>query len=449
MVHGGPEPGSLPAWYVLPSRLPNAERMTMVGPRSFRQRIFLALLIVALVPAAGAVLVGAFSLRGVAANAGTFGPWDALAESGSRLIDAATEASPGDSMVAAMAESHRQALSESLRLSRALSFLNERAMALLPGLALLSAGTIALIAFVIARWMARGFSDPIQELVAWTETLGRNAALPAREGPDETGPDEFRVLKNSFRGMAADLETARARELETARLKAWTEMARRVAHEIKNPLTPMQMAATTMALSGDRQQSETAQIFLDEIDRLDEMARMFSQFGRMPEGPRSQIDLVELLETLAARHARSAGDIVVEAPESLPRIFGHFDVLSRAFRNIIVNALEANDAASRGESQPSASPSVTIRVSLTDECLRVLIQDCGPGIPPEILETLWFPDVTTKRRGTGLGLAIVQQALEVHGGSVSARNRSGDSAGAEFEIVIPLNDEAPSSSAPA
>ena len=412
----------------------------MVGLRSFRQRIFLALLVVALVPAAGTVAAGAFAFRSLGSTVGTLGPWDAVAESGRTLIDAATSAALGDSTVTSAAATHREALSESVRLARAFAFLRDSFMGQLPLLALFAAAVIALFSFLTARWLAQGFSHPIQELVGWTESIARSEALPTKGDAKETGPDEFRVLKRSLRSMAHDLEEARRSELESARLKAWTDMARRVAHEIKNPLTPMRVAATTMALGGDPAHAETAEIFLEEIERLDEMARTFSQFGRMPEGPRSEIDLVELLEALAARHSRQPGDIHLEAPDGLPRIHGHYDVLSRAFRNLILNALEATDAAPDGlpEEGRGATPSVTIRARRAPSGVRVLVEDRGPGIPADIIDTLWLPDVTTKRRGTGLGLAIVQQAVHAHGGEVLARNRGGG--GAEFEIVLPLSE---------
>jgi two-component system nitrogen regulation sensor histidine kinase NtrY len=236
--------------------------------------------------------------------------------------------------------------------------------------------------------------------------------------------------------------------VEGARLKAWTDMARRVAHELKNPLTPMRMAATTFARSDDPGHAESGRILLEEIGRLDEMARTFSQFGRMPEGPPSEVDLAELFRALADRHAGPSAEgrrVEVRAEDGLPTVRGHYEVLSRAFRNLLVNALEAVDATAppppAGDGESPEAPAVTVVLDRVPEGVRVRVRDRGPGIPEAILETLWEPDVTTKRRGTGLGLAIVRQAVDAHGGRVAARNLTASGTGAEFEVVLPTEEE--------
>lgn len=396
----------------------------MLGTRSFRQRIFLAILLVALLPAAVAVAVGALGLREIGTTVGTLGPWDAVAGSGRELIDAARAAAPEDSLVLSAADAHGEALSRSVRWSRFSAFVTGRFVRILPWLAAGTAAFIGLLAFFTAHRLARGFGEPIQELVGWTGRIARGAPLP--EPRDDAGPriEEFATLRSSLRTMASELREARRREVESARLKAWTDMARRVAHELKNPLTPMRMAATTLALDDDPDRAETGRVLLDEIGRLDEMARTFSQFGRMPEGPASEIDVPELLQSLADRHGSDAGRVVVDAEPGLPTVMGHLEVLSRAFRNLLVNALEAADT-------------VLILADRVPGGVRVRIRDRGPGIRDDLLDTLWDPEVTTKRRGTGLGLAIVRQAVAAHGGRVAARNLRRDGFGAELEVVLP------------
>ncbi|HEX9886897.1 MAG TPA: ATP-binding protein [Longimicrobiales bacterium] len=412
----------------------------MLGTRSFRQRIFLAILLVALIPAAVAVVAGTLAFMQIGSTVGTLGPWDAVAESGQELIDAARRAVPNDTVVAATAAAHGEALSASVRWSRLWSFVTDRAVSVLPLLALLTAGAIALLALLTARRLSRGFSRPIQELVGWTGMIARGDPLPAAPTGVDRSDEEFQVLRTALRDMADELQEARRREVRSARLEAWTEMARRVAHEIKNPLTPMRMAAATFARAEDRAVAGSAEVLLEEIGRLDEMARSFSQFGRMPEGPPSDVDMVELLESLAAQHDGTAAAISVEATEDLPMVRGHYDVLRRAFRNLLVNAVEAVEER-RGTSD--GRDAVTVRLDRTADGLRVRVMDRGTGIPQELLEDVWMPDVTTKRRGTGLGLAVVRQAVDAHGGTAVARSRTDGDEGAEFEIVLPLEPATP------
>ena len=410
----------------------------MLGTRSFRQRIFLATLLVALVPTALSVTVATLVVRELGSTVGTLGPWDAVAISGRELIEAARSAEPSDSIVSRAADAHGEALSQSLRWSRLWTLVNDRFLALLPWMALLTASAVALLSFWTARKFSRGFSGPIQELVDWTGRIARHEPLPDPGPSDSRDVVEFKSLRTSLRTMATELDAARQREIDSARLQAWTEMARRVAHELKNPLTPMRLAATTLARGADPAHAETGRLLLEEIDRLDEMARAFSQFGRMPEGPMSEIDMAELLGALATRHG-ATGDAAVEvdAAEGLPTVTGHYEVLARAFRNLIVNAMEAIDADPRSWDPRPHGPTVRLIVDRVPGGVRTRVRDTGQGIPEAILTSLWEPDVTTKRRGTGLGLAIVRQAVDAHGGTVAARNLPGGT-GAEFEVVLPV-----------
>lgn len=406
--------------------------------RSFRGRIFTALLVTALVPVAVAVAAGVFTVREIGSTVGTLGPWDAVAASGSRLVREAERAAPGDSTLAAAAEAHERALSESLRRSRMWSFVAERTLAALPVVALLGGVLAGVAAFVAAGWLAAGFSRPVRELVGWTERISRRESLPPPAPTELRGATELQALRSAFREMASDLEAARDEEVRSARLRAWTEMARRVAHELKNPLTPMRMAATTLARRDDPTDADTGRVLLEEIGRLDEMARTFAQFGRMPESPPSDVDLGELLAGLVARHVESGIEIELRVDGDTPLVRGHYDLLERSFRNLLLNALEAVLQAGA-----TTAPAVRIAVDRVDGGARVRIRDRGPGIPVDLLDDVWMPDVTTKRQGTGLGLAIVKQAMDAHGGTARARNLDRDGWGCEFEVLIPGRSESP------
>jgi signal transduction histidine kinase len=283
---------------------------------------------------------------------------------------------------------------------------------------------------VVSRRLGRRLSEPVEELVGWAGRIVRREPLPveARAG----GGDEFAVLRDAFRRMAAELEESRRRELEAERARAWVGMARRVAHELKNPLTPMRLAVHTLqrrANTADPVQREAFEVIAAESERLDELARAFAQFGRLPEGPPSEIDLAEMLEYLLRSHLPPEISYRLEAPPELPRILGHHDALSRAFANLILNAAEAVDVG-------QGSITVELRALPERSAVEVCVLDNGPGISPEHLERVWEPDFSTKKHGTGLGLALVRQTAVAHGGAAWAMNREGG--GAEFRVVLPV-----------
>lgn len=405
----------------------------MVRITSFRSRVFAALLAVAVIPTALALIGGALAVRQVGSTTGTLGPWDAVAESGRTLIDAARAAAPADSAVLRAADSHTEALSASVRQSRLYALVADRAVRLLPWIAVAATLLLSGIAAWVARLLARNFSAPIQELVEWTERIAAGKPLPPDRGPG-TGVREYRVLRRALRTGAARLDTAQREQVESARLRAWTEMARRVAHEIKNPLTPMRMSASALARNDDPKVREAAEILLEEVHRLDDMARSFARFGRPPEGPPADIDLVELSRAVVDVHDSPEVRVHLRAATGIPLVNGHHDVVAQALRNLVVNAVEA---ISEGASEGASGGEVEVELTLGQGIVRLIVRDDGPGIPEALLDEIWLPDVTTRHKGSGLGLAMVRRAAEIHGGSATARNRP--EGGAEFELRWPVD----------
>ena len=331
----------------------------------------------------------------------------------------------GDSTVTAAAQAHGEALSNSLRLSQVFELIADRVLTLLPLVALVLAVLIGGLSFWVARQLSRGFSRPIQDLVGWTELIGKEEPLPAPGPADSRGVQEFTSLRKALRVMAEDLAAGRKEAIQAAKLRSWTEMARRVAHEIKNPLAPMRMAATSVSRSQEGPAQEAGEVLLEEIQRLDEMARTFAQFGRMPEGPPSEVDIPELLLSLIDQHCGGGSRLELEASDDLPFISGHFDALLRCFRNLLLNAM---DAAGEGGQ-------VKIRAWWEEGWVRVELQDSGPGLPREDMEEIWEPEYSTKSSGTGLGLPMVRQTIAAHGGTVVGRNNP--EGGAVFLVELP------------
>lgn len=403
----------------------------MFKVKTFQRRILLALLGVGLVPAVLLLLAGTVALREAVTGTGTAGPWGSVAESGQALLDAVEQAQIHDAEVALAARAHQEALSESFRFSRIFSVVAEGVLTLIPLLALAVALLVGGLSYWVARQLSRGFSRPIRDLVGWSQLIAQEQPLPPPGPADTRGVREFAQLREALRQMSGQLEEGRLEALQAAKLRSWTEMTRRVAHELKNPLTPMRLAAESVARLEDRTARVAGEVLLEEIARLEEMARTFAQFGRMPEGPPSEVDLVELLRGLVRHHEGSGSAIHFEPSTGIPPVLAHYDALLRCFRNLLLNAMDA--AGPEGQ--------VTVEVSGADDHVRIEIHDTGPGIPEDQLERIWDPDYSTKTGGTGLGLAMVRKTIAVHRGRVEVANRS--SGGATFAVELPLGGPHP------
>lgn len=293
------------------------------------------------------------------------------------------------------------------------------------GFVVFLAGAAFLYASVrVGGHLSRQLSRPIDELIGWTGNIQRNEPLP----PDRPrrGAPEFEALRTAIRGMADSLERARAREIESERLRAFRETARRVAHEMRNPLTPIRLAVSQLSRSPSPGQREAVDVLIAESGRLEQLAREFTEFGRLPEGPAAQVDIPELLEELARTSLPPPMTSRLALDPATPALLGHYDPLRRAFSNIIRNAVEACEGA--GEIEVVAGPDR----GMTG--VRVEIRDHGPGIPAEIRGRLFDPYTTAKSGGTGLGLALAKQTVEMHGGTIEVADTPGG--GATFLVRL-------------
>jgi signal transduction histidine kinase len=243
-----------------------------------------------------------------------------------------------------------------------------------------------------------------------------------------------------MRRMARELEGGRARALEAERLRAFRETARQVAHELKNPLTPIRFAVARLRLGAPAELADTVEVLEVESRRLEDMARSFSQFGRLPEGPAAEVDVGELARYTARATVPPEVALDIEVEEGLPMVRGHHDSLARALSNVLINAVEA----CRGDGRIDGK--IVVRVALAQargrDAVEVIVRDTGCGIPPAQLERIWEPYVTHKAGGTGLGLAIARQAVLAHRGNVDAASAVGR--GTEIRFVLPVNDGASS-----
>src|SRR5213592_2207802 len=391
----------------------------------FRQRIFVILVALTAVPTALAIVGWALAVRTVAPSAGARVALEEVAASARLMVDRmdTTHLSPRER--AAFRE-HLEQLSNSVTLARrAETYLRYYAGGFAAVVFVL--GAFAVIAAVrVAGHLSRQLSRPIDELVGWTRLIRRRMPLPA--GPPTRGAPEFEALRQALRELATTLDAARERELEAERLRAFREVARRVAHEIKNPLTSMRIAVDQMRRTvgpSDSRAATAMQVLDAETDRLERLAREFSEFGRLPEGPQSEVDLVELLEELGRTGVPDRVEVRLTSDGGHRTLLGHYEPLRRAFANLYRNAAEAMKG--RG--------AIDVTVTGDGAGLAVTIADHGPGIPADLQQRVFEPYFTTKDDGTGLGLALVRVTLEAHRGTISVSETEGG--GATFAIVFP------------
>src|SRR5918996_644191 len=363
----------------LPDRGLSSEPMRL----SFHQRILLILICLGAIPTAAAIVGWGLTIRATPAA----GPREALEEVGAtgrsllHPLDTADLWRPERDALAA----HAATLNSAIGRFQRVETYNRYYYAGL-GIAVFLLGAAALYASVrLGGHLSRQLSRPIEELIGWTGHIRRMEPLP----PDSPrrGAPEFAALRTALREMATAMEHGRAQEIEAERLRAFRETARRVAHEMRNPLTPIRLAVAQLARAPTPATQEAIEVLTAESGRLEQLAREFTEFGRLPEGPAAPVDLVELLEELVRTSVPPTMTARLALNPSTPVLQGHYDPLRRAFSNILPNPREACGA--QGELEIVAGPE-------GGGGARVAIRDHGPGIPPELEERIFDPYCTGK-----------------------------------------------------
>src|SRR5437660_9435768 len=386
----------------------------------FRQRIFLILVALTAVPTALAVAGWALAVRTVGPSAGARVGWEEVAASARDMVDRIDTTRLAPRERAAVRRLLEQVSTEVTLSRRAETYLRYYAGAF-AGVVVVLGAVVVFAGVRLAGHLSRRLSRPIDELVGWTRLIRRRMPLPA--GPPTHGAPEFEALRQALRELATALDQARDKELEAERLRAFREVARRVAHEIKNPLTAMRIAVDQVRRSG-AQTAVAVDVLSAETDRLDRLAKEFAEFGRLPEGPKSEVDMVDLLVDLGKSAVPPEVRATVHAHGAPCTILGQYDPLRRAFANLLRNAAEAMGG--RGP--------IDVEVARDGQGLVVTIADHGPGIPEELRPRVFEPYFTTKQDGTGLGLALVRQTIESHNGTIRVSETTGG--GATFAIVL-------------
>jgi two-component system nitrogen regulation sensor histidine kinase NtrY len=397
-----------------------------VRPIPFRHRVLLAVLLLGALPSAVLMAGWAWTLlrfNPARASQIALEPVRSSALGLLRALDTTRMSRAEQQALHAHVDSLNVALTRS---HQAFAFGRYRTVAVAIVVVMLGA-LIIYVSVLLARTLSLQLARPIDELIGWTARIRTDQPLPMER--DRKGAPEFASLRTALREMADFLQQARSSELERERLRAFREVARRVAHEMKNPLTPVRFAIRSLERTAPPEQLEAIDVLKVETARLELLARDFANLGRLPEGPPAEVDLGELVrELIRSSVPDQMTATVTEHPGTL-HVLGHYEPLRRAFANLIRNATEAS----------GGQGTLDIAVTPDGDSVGVAIADHGPGVPLEKRARIFEPYFTDKTEGTGLGLAIVKQAVDFHHGTIEVSETAGG--GATFTVRLPRNPE--------
>jgi two-component system, NtrC family, nitrogen regulation sensor histidine kinase NtrY len=298
------------------------------------------------------------------------------------------------------------------------------------------------LALVMAFVLARSLSRPLVALARETREVVAGAPRVVKG----RGGRELAELAEAFNHTIEELVVMRQRLSVSERIAAQREVARQIAHEIKNPLAPIRAAIETLRRlrarddpAFDEYFEEATRTVLEEVHRIANIVTEFTKFARLPAPNPEPVDLVSVAKGVVTLHARSvdatgpsnAPRVELVSDPGLPQVRADKDQIVQVLTNLVQNGLDAATAV-------RPDPRVLITVGpLEKGRVRVVVRDNGPGVSDEMMPRLFTPYATTKEKGTGLGLAIVQRIVFEHGGDISYRKPM--KGGAVFEIWLPVS----------
>jgi two-component system, NtrC family, nitrogen regulation sensor histidine kinase NtrY len=284
----------------------------------------------------------------------------------------------------------------------------------------------SLLSFYVVNWL----TFPLQYI---TRALGKTTLSGSNKPLEWKSNDEIGLMVNEYNRMLSNLEESKIELVRSQKESAWREIAKQIAHEIKNPLTPMKLTLQQMEqqlTSGGLDQERTKSALntlLTQVEILNEIATSFSTFARMPAPTLTRLSLQELLKKCVDLFTGNpAGNVRLELSTQL-YIKGDEQLLVRIFANIILNALQSG--------KPGEGVQVHISAEAEGEWVEVRFRDDGIGIKPEMTDRVFSPHFTTKQSGSGLGLAIAKQGIEQSGGEIWFESRPGR--GTTFYVKLP------------
>jgi signal transduction histidine kinase len=298
--------------------------------------------------------------------------------------------------------------------------------------AVVVAVTGILMAIVLSWWATARITRPVQLLA---ESAGRVAAGNWGATVEVASTDEIGQLARAFNRMTHELVEQRERLVQAERVAAWRELARRLAHELKNTLFPLQITVENMQRARDGYPEQFDEVFregtstlLAELSNLKQIIGRFSDFAKMPAPEMQPVNLNELvgntMRLFEAQLAKADIRAAVQLDPRLAAVRADAEQMTRVLRNLVLNAVDA---------MPQGG-ALTVRTAALGTGARLEVSDTGQGLTPEECERLFTPYYTTKTHGTGLGLAIVQSVVSDHKGRIAVESEKGK--GTTFRIDL-------------
>jgi two-component system nitrogen regulation sensor histidine kinase NtrY len=304
--------------------------------------------------------------------------------------------------------------------------------------AALLVGTIGIVlAVLFSGWAAARVTRPVERLAEAAREVGAGnwgAQVPV------TSRDEIGELTEAFNRMTQEMLQQRQQLVQSERVAAWRELARRLAHELKNPLFPLQITVENLIRAREQAPEQFDEVFkessatlLAEIANLKTIVSRFSEFSRMPQPHFQSVNLNQIVENVVrlfqAQFQSAQGAIAckLDLAQPIHTIAGDPEMLHRAVSNLVLNAMDA---------MPEGG-TVTLTTSREKDLTVLTISDTGTGLTPAERDRLFTPYYTSKTHGTGLGLAIVQSVMSDHGGRISVQSQPGH--GSTFKMELPFN----------
>jgi signal transduction histidine kinase len=302
---------------------------------------------------------------------------------------------------------------------------------------ILNTFTVMFILFLVLAFVAsRVLTNPLKLV---TEKLKQTTLTGQNEMLNYQSNDEIGLLVREYNTMLLKLEESKQELAAQEKEAAWREMARQVAHEIKNPLTPMKLSLQFLqrAIQDNRPNinemlGKVSQTLITQIDVLTDIATSFSNFTNLPAMRPERLDVVPVLRRCVELHQGSRQDatiqLILPAGDEPVVVFTDENLLVRTFNNLLINALQAVPE--------SRAPVINASLEVQEKRVRIAIQDNGAGIPDDVREKVFVPNFTTKATGSGIGLAVAKRGIESAGGTIWFETEG--NVGTTFYIELPL-----------